>query len=177
MAEKAAVLGAELGPLNAELARMLERVYDIEMSAGRMPPPPDVLLELADRDPALSFDPVFMGPLAQAQKERFAKDGLRKFLTEITPMVGIRPDILDNIDIDELTRYIAKSDNVPAKIIVDLATVRAIRQGRMQAEQQQASMEALQQGADVAQKASVADKNTGGAIQRALMGGAGGVSG
>jgi len=176
MAEKAAVLGAELGPLNTQLDAILDDTYEIEKRAGRMPPPPDILLELASQDPALRFDPVYMGPLAQAQRERFAKDGIRKFIMEIVPLIQVKEDILDNFDLDDLSRTLAETDGVPQSIIVDIEKRDAIRQGRMEAMEQQSQMEALAQGTDALQKVAKADKDTGGGIQKGLAGLMGGAN-
>jgi hypothetical protein len=173
MAEKAAVLGAELGPLNRELDEILDDVYAIEVSAGRMPPPPDILRELASQDPALRFDPVYMGPLAQAQRERFAKDGIRKFMTEIVPLVQMDETVVDNIKKDEIILYLADTDGVPQELLNSPEEREAIRKGRMEAMQQQSEMEALQQGAQGVKTFSEADKNMGGKLSQAIGGMAG----
>ncbi len=173
MAEKAAVLGAELGPLNTELDHILDHVYEIELAAGRMPKPPDILYELAAEDPHLRFDPVYMGPLAQAQRERFAKDGIRKFFMEITPLINAQAatgstELLDNFDLDEAGRYLADSNGIPAVMIRDKETVKAMRDARIQAQQeavQQAQMEEFLQGLKTV---SEADKNMGGGLRKGL---------
>jgi hypothetical protein len=174
MAEKAAVLGAELGPLNTELDHILDHVYDIELAAGRMPGPPDILYELAEQDPHLRFDPVYMGPLAQAQRERFAKDGVRKFFMEIGPLVnaqmaaGQGSDLLDNFDLDEAGRYLADSNGIPAVMIRDKETVKAIRQSRTQAMQEAAQQEQMAQTMGNIKTASEADKNMDGQLSQGL---------
>lgn len=168
MAEKAAVLGAELGPLNRCLDDILDYVYDIEVAAGRMPSPPDILLELAHNDPALRFDPVYMGPLAQAQRERFAKDGIKKFLVEVGPLVQVDPTCLDNLNKDETFRYLADSDGVPEELLVDPAERDEIRAGRLKAQQEANQLEALQQGAQGMKTITEADKNMGGKLTPAI---------
>jgi hypothetical protein len=50
MAEKAAVLGAELGPFNKQIDSVLDHLFNIETDAGRMPAPPDILVEMAAND-------------------------------------------------------------------------------------------------------------------------------
>ncbi len=170
MAEKAAVLGAELGPLNRELDAILDSVYHIEVAAGRMPPPPDILLEIASQDRALRFDPVYMGPLAQAQRERFAKDGLRKFLTEVAGLVQIDQAVLDNLKTDDTFIFLADTDSVPAELLRSPDERDKVRQGRMTAMRQQDAMEELQGMAEGLQKASAADKNTGGKLSDAVAG-------
>ncbi len=168
MAEKAAVLGAELGPLNTELDHILDRLYAIEVEAGRMPQPPDILYEMAAQDPNLRFDPVYMGPLAQAQRERFSKDGIRKFFTEIAPLVQISPEVLDNFDLDEAGRYLAESNNVPAVIMKAKEAVAAVRKGRADAMAQHNAEQAAMQGLQGLKTATEADKNTGGQISGAI---------
>jgi len=164
MAEKAAVLGAELGPLNSELDAILDDVYDIEVAAGRMPPPPDELLEMASQDKALRFDPVYMGPLAQAQRERFAKDGIRKFLTEIVPLVNVREEVLDNLNTDKVFLYLGDIDGVPQDLFNDPQEVAQTREARLKAQQEQSELQSLQQAADVVKTGSEIGKNAGGAM-------------
>ena len=176
MAEKAAVLGAELGPLNTELDHILDRVYQIEDEAGRMPAPPDILYELAEQDPHLRFDPVYMGPLAQAQRERFSKDGIRKFLTEIVPLAQMDQEVLDDYDFKEAGRIMADTNGVPASMIRSKEDAAAIRQARTEAIAQQNQMEAMQEAAQGMKTASEADKNMNGGLSQAvaqMMGGAG----
>ena len=169
MGEKAAVLGAELGPLNTELDDLNELVFDIETAAGRMPKPPDILYELAANDPALRFDPVYMGPLAQAQREKFAKEGIRKFFVEITPIVQVKQDTLDKIDGDAAIDILGEINNVPQELIKSDDEVAKIRAGRLAAMQQQTAMENAQAVAGSLKTASEADKNMNGALS-GLMG-------
>ncbi len=170
MAEKAAVLGAELGPLNSEIDSILDFVYDIEVSAGRMPDPPDILREMAANDPALRFDPVYIGPLAQAQRERFAKDGIKKFLTEVAPVIQVKEDAIDLLKIDDIVRHLADSDNVPEELIADPDEVKAIRQGRLEAMQQENETEMLGNAMKSVESVSKADKNMGGKLSQAIGG-------
>jgi len=169
MAEKAAVLGAELGPLNTELDDLNELVYDIEVAAGRMPDPPDILYELAANDSSLRFDPVYMGPLAQAQREKFAKEGIRKFFMEITPILNAKPETLDKIDADAAIDLLGEINNVPQELLVPDEKVAQIRQGRLQAQQQMTALENVQGIAEGLKTASEADKNLDGKLS-GLMG-------
>lgn len=170
MGEKAAILGAELGPLNSELDSILDRVYDIETAAGRMPAPPDILLEMADKDPNLRFDPVYMGPLAQVQREKFNKSGLSKFLVEISPVIQISPEVLDNFDADEIGLEYAEVNNLPARLIRDKDARDQIRKGRQEAAAQQAELEAVAAAAPAVKQIASADKDTGGRLMQAMGG-------
>lgn len=158
-AEKAAILGAELGPLNSEIDKILDNVYDIELKAGRMPAPPDILVQLAADDDNLRFDPVYMGPLAQAQRERFSSDWVKKFNERIGALAQAQPSIIDNFDMDKAARNIAMSSSVPSEIIKNENDVQAFRQQKaeaMQAEQAKQDMERL---AAAGKDASAIDKN------------------
>ena len=177
MAEKAAVLGAELGPLNMQLDQILEHVYNIELAAGRMPGPPDILYEMAGTDPYLRFDPVYMGPLAQAQRERFQKDGIRKFFAEVSPLVQLKPESLDNLDADKTFRILADSNGVPEEILKGPEDVAAIRQARLEAMQQETQAENAERALQGIKTATEADKNTDGrmsAMMGQMMGGGAG---
>lgn len=170
MAEKAAVLGAELGPFNKQIDSILDHVYNIETNAGRMPAPPDILLEMAEEDQAIRFDPVYQGPLAKAQQDRFGKDPFRKFFLDIAAVLELDPDALDNFDLDAAARLIA--DDLPSEVINSLDKVAKIREGKAQAQAEQEQEEALAAGADGLKTVSEADKNLNGQISAGL-GGAG----
>lgn len=174
MSEKAAVLGAELGAFNTQLDDMLDHIYQIEVDAGRMPDIPDILIQMAQDDPMLRFDPVYMGPLAMAQRERFSKDGLRKFFTEIASIVQFKQDAIDNIDVDEAIRVLGEADGIPQEILRDPDEVDSIRQGRIEAMQQQAQMENAERMTGMLETATKADANTGGQLSTALGGMMGG---
>lgn len=171
MAEKAAVLGAELGPLNTELDSVLDYCYELELNARRMPPPPDVLLDLANDDPTLRFDPIYMGPLAQAQRDKFAKEGIRKFFLEITPLVQVKPETLDNLKADDTFRYLAEIDNVPEELLEDAQAVQRVRKARTDAMAQQNMADSMEQGASTIKTISDASKDGG---LQSLFGGMGG---
>ncbi len=169
MAEKAAILGAELGPLNTELDDLNEIVYNIELAAGRMPDPPDILYELAENDQSLRFDPVYMGPLAQSQREKFAKEGIRKFFTEVAPIIQVKPETLDKINGDAALDILAEINNVPQELIYSDDEVAKTRKGRLIAQQQQTALENAQGMAEGLKTASEADQNMNGKLS-GLMG-------
>jgi hypothetical protein len=172
MAEKAAILGAELGSFNTQLDGILDSTYDIEMkqSVPRMPKIPDILFQMGQDDPGLRFDPVYMGPLAQAQRERFSKDGIRKFFAEIQPLVNLQmsvegsADIMDNFDLDAAGRILADSNNIPASILRSEDQVAKVRQGKLLAQQEAAKQEEAAGMLQSIKTASEADRNMGGKL-------------
>ena len=176
MAEKAAVLGAELGSFNTALDGILDSVYEIEthQSISRMPMVPEILLEMGEQDKTLRFDPVYMGPLAQAQRERFSKDGIRKFMNELAPLINLQmsaggsSEVLDSFDLDEAARILADSNRVPAAIIRTKEAVDKIRQGRLAAQQAQSQKEDAMGALQGLKTATEADKNTDGKLSQGL---------
>lgn len=170
MAEKAAVLGAELGPLNTQLDNILDNVYEIELAAGRMPQPPDILMEMADKDPNLRFDPVYMGPLAQSQREKFAKNGIQKFFVDIAPLAQVDPTVLDRYNLDAIGLVLAESSGLPSEGIRSDEQVKAIQQGRQQAAEAEAQKNDMERMAAGVKDASVADKNMGGVLSQMIGG-------
>jgi hypothetical protein len=164
MAEKAAVLGAELGPFNIQIGNVLERIYEIEDNAGRMPDPPDILLEMLDEDPHLRFDPVYQGPLAQAQKEKFSKAPIRRFFQDLVPLVELdrehgKGEVLDNFNIDAAARIMGDESNLPAEITNSVVEVKKTRDGRALAQQQLEQEEQVKEQLDGAKTLSEVDKN------------------
>jgi hypothetical protein len=168
LAERAAVLGAELGPLNSQLDNMLERVYTIEQRAGRIPQPPDMLMEMSQEDPSLRFDPVYTGPLAQAQRERFSKDPIRKTFVDLEPIFNIKPETMDLFNFDETAIKIADVNNLPEDLKNDKTQVAAIRAGRAQAQAQELAEEDAMAATKNIETMSKADKNLGGQISAAV---------
>ena len=162
--EKAVVLGAAIGRLiNECLNPIIDRVFQIELDAGRLPPVPDVLLEQGG-----DIDVDYMGPLAQAQKRLFKTYGIIHGLEGIRPIASIREDVLDIIDFDEITREVLESSGFPQKAIRPADQVQAIRQARAEEIQARQAEEQLAQATDAVRKLAEADQMTGGSISDAI---------
>lgn len=170
MAERATVAGAELGPFNVTNSNLLDHVYNMLTDAGKMPAPPDILLEMVEEDPTIRFDPVYQGPLAQAQREKFGKDPIRKFFVDIAPLVEIEPEVLDNFDLDEAARALADINAIPGEIMVEKDVVLKRREGRALAQQQEAQQEQIEQTLAGAETLSKVDKNLEGGLSEAVEG-------
>ena len=168
MAEKAAVLGAELGPFNTALDGILDKVYQIEREAGRIPDPPDILLEMAEQDPTLRFDPVYQGPLAQAQREKFGKDSIRKFFMDVSPIIQMDPTVIDNYDLDKASRILADVNGIPEDMKRDVDEVKKMREGRAQAQAEAQQQEEAMIMAQGAKTVSEVDKNMDGKLSKAI---------
>jgi hypothetical protein len=160
--EKALILAPTIARLTREvLDPVLERVFDIESRAGRMPDPPPILEDMGDNG---LVDIQYLGPLAQVQARLFESRGIASGLQEMIPVIEIWPEAKDKLDGDEIIEAIAKSRNWPEK------TLRSDEQvAELRAAQQQATAEAEQlakagAGAKALKDAAAADQDLGGAL-------------
>jgi len=139
-AEKAAILGPRIGHMESEAMNPLhDRCFAIEQRAGRIPPPPDILLEYAGS--ALEVD--YVGPMAQAQKKLFRAQGIISGLDAASIMFDLFPESKDVIKVDETTKDIMEAHGFPSKDIRDdddVAEIRRIRQEQEQEDEAKAMM-------------------------------------
>ena len=149
--EKAAILGQRVGRMETELLSPIhDVVYAIENRAGRMPQPPDILLEFgAD----LGID--YLGPLSRAQKKQFESQGIRQGLAIVKELAEVYPEVLDNINPDQTAKIALEANAFPQKAINDAGEVQVIRQNRQAAAQAQQEFE---QGIETAKAMPAAGK-------------------
>jgi hypothetical protein len=147
MGEKAAVLSAVTGRFGSEaLDKIIGRSFALAYRAGRIPQPPDVVLEWAERNNrAPEYEVEYMGPLAQAQRRLFKSQGITRGMESMVPLIQMNPEILDVFDFDEMVRELADSHGMPEKVLRDPRMVKQLRALRQQ-------MMAQQQEADVMEK-------------------------
>lgn len=137
--EKAAVLATRTDTLNIEaMNQIIDRVWDIETSAGRMPTPPDVLSEF--NGAVIEVD--YLGPLAQAQKVMFQTQGIRASLDDLGRIANLNPEALDVFNASEAVREILKANRVPARVINSEDQVNSMREMRQQQAEMQQSIDA-----------------------------------
>lgn len=142
-AESMIMLGPVLERIDVEVLKpIVERVFSVMVRARIIPPPPQ---EIA----GMSMNIEFVSMLQQAQ-DAAAATGIERVLGLAGNIVGVKPEIMDNIDTDyALDKYSSLMGNDP-KMIRPPAAVDQIRQAREeQARQaQQAQMaEQLSKGA------------------------------
>lgn len=165
--EKAAVLATRTDTLNIEaLNPIIDRVWEIENSGGRIPAPPQILADHRGMD--LEVD--YMGPLAQAQKVMFQTQGIRASLEDLSRIAPFFPEALDVIDGDMTVREILKANKYPAKAIRSEEQIKALRQMREQAAAQEKGMAAMSEMAGMVPNVSKAVEP--GSPLETLMGGA-----
>jgi len=140
--EKVVLMAAGLGTLNTVLDQINDIVFDIEMKAGRLPPPPQVILDkMVERQEAGKIELDYIGPLAQSQKRMFKTEGIRYGLEAVKPIVELQMaaeqpvTALDRIDVDETVEELMEAHGMPQKLMRSDEEVEDIRQARLEAQQ------------------------------------------
>jgi len=134
------LLAPVLGRLQTELLEpIVERLYAIEIRAGRIPPPPP---EIAGAP--LRID--YTSPIARAQKSSDAR-AIVDFFTIVTNMSQVDQSVLDVADMDTGARNIAESLGVPPTVVRTRAEVEERRAAQAEILEEQ---QALSQMGEVA---------------------------
>lgn len=140
-----------LGRLQAEdLNPMIQRVYGIELRAGRLPEPP---MQLQGQPLKVEY----VSPLARLQKISRAK-ALAQTMELIAPLAQANPEILDNFDLDKASRETGVLLGMAIDWLRPLKDVEAMRKARQQVQEQQAQLQQAAMLAEGAGKAAPALK-------------------
>lgn len=139
--EKAAVLGPRIGRMETEaLGPIHDIVFAIERRAGRIPNPPDILMDFG----GAKIEIEYLGPLAQAQRKLFRSQGIQQGMDAAAPIIQMFPETMDAIDGDKTVRDLLMSRGFPQKDLRDEDQVKNIRQVRQaEREKQQQLAEAI----------------------------------
>lgn len=161
--EKVALMGAGLGTLNSVLDKINDRVFDIEMKAGRLPPPPQVLLDKMFEEEQTGqggkagvIDIDYIGPLAQSQKRLFKTEGINYAIEGVRPLVDLQVaanqpvTALDRLKVNETVEEIFDANGMPQKLMNSDDEVEEIQKARLQAQQAREAAEMALEAAKVA---------------------------
>lgn len=149
--EKMLMLAPVLGRLmNEFLDPLINRTFSIMWREGKISPPPPSLQ-------GLPYSIEYISPLARAQKLDQMKS-INSFLTLVGEMATVKPDVLDNVNEDNVIMDIQELYGVNPKYIRDKDEVKAIREQRAQALAIQQEMAMIGQGAQIAKTVAEADK-------------------
>jgi hypothetical protein len=164
--EKAAILGTRVGNLQSEaFDPLISRVFSIEAVAGRIPSPPDILLQGIHGPVEVQY----LGPLAQAQVRLTKVRAIQSGIQLLTQIAGINPTSVDMVDYDKAAMEVLNAVMFPASCYRDQKAVAAIRQQRNQLAQQERTAENLPKLARAA--SSLAKAPEAGSILKQLTGG------
>lgn len=145
--EKAVLLGPQVDRLEQEgLAKVFDIVSDIADRAGRLPEPPQILIDALEEAKHKGIRPVtidvrFIGPLAQAQRRLFQMQPIKNGLNELAQASVIFPKVLDKVNPDKLAEEILDSTDFPQRLMRTDAELEEFRKqqelDRQQAQQMQ----------------------------------------
>ncbi len=172
--EIATILGAAIGDLTTTLDNIIDYVADLEIKAGRIPEPPDILKYYAGGQ---RIDTVYTGTLAQAQRRLLETQSITRSLELVMPLLQVWPDSADAINATDSVIDILRSNGYPEKLINSLEQIKQIRQGRAEAQAEEAQKIDMDRLSDVIKKIAQADKHTSGKLSGVLdqlVGGMGG---
>lgn len=157
-AEKSVLLGPQVGRLEREgLAKANENIHAIADRAGRLPEPPQILIDFIEDSnipgrKKIKIVQQFIGPLAQAQRRLFHMQPIKAGLNELAQASAIFPKVLDRIDPDKLAEKILDSTDFPQDVLLTDAELAELRERQAQELAQATAQQQLQGMADAVPK-------------------------
>jgi hypothetical protein len=132
-----------VGRLQAELLGPLVRLsYQLLARAGQLPEMPGSL-------DGMELDLSYISPAAKAQSS-VRGQGVQSYITQITQLLPVMPNLIDSINEDGLNAELADLTDVPRRVLNDPKTVAARRKAREDQQQQAQAMEAAPAAASAA---------------------------
>lgn len=152
-------MAPQLGRIQSEyLGPLIEQTYFIEVSSGRLDPPPD---DLKGKDILIQYK----GPLAKAQQLARLNDVTGAIQT-LVPLSSAFPEVMDPIDPDKLVNWVFQAYDTPPSVIKPEQEVKKLREQRKQQMEMQAQLEQAKLGSEsVRNVAQLMPKGSG---QRAI---------
>jgi len=151
--EKMTLLGPAVGRWTAEVLNpIIIRTVGILFRRGKLPPPPDALIE----DPNYEID--FVGQLAQAQR-RSELNTLVTALTMVGQMAQFAPDVLDKVDTDRTADEVWAITGAPVQVLRDDSEIQELREARAEQAAMNRQLAVAGAGTEVAETASKVDLN------------------
>jgi len=157
--EKLLQLGPVMERLEGEaLNPLVERIYGILNRAGRLPPAPAVLQ-------GANLLVEYLSIMAQAQKA-VGMGAIQQFAAFVQNVAEAKPEVLDNVDTDQMVADVADMLSVNPRIIVAADKVAKLRAARARQQQAQAASEQAMAGAVAAKNLAGADMSGDNALTR-----------
>lgn len=148
---------------------MLKRVFALLLRGGHFPPPPQEAIVVGPDgaflpEPRVSYNSRIALAIKSLDNSAFGRT-----MEMVAPLSQLRPDILDNYDLDRISRDMSRNDGLPADWMLPEDEVSAIREQRAQQQQALAQMQQAEMAANAAAKAGTikADSALGQAIENA----------
>lgn len=145
--EKLLMLGPVLERLHNELLDpLIDITFNNLLDSGTLPPAPE---ELQGMDLKVEF----VSTLAQAQRA-VGVQGIDRLLGTVGAIAGLRPDVVDKLNTDQIVDDYADMLGVDPTLLVSDDDVGQVRQARAEQQQQQQAMEQMQPMVETAKAAS-----------------------
>lgn len=136
-------LGAIFSRMQSEyLQSLLDRVWDLSMRSGILPPAPEELMQAS----SISFN--FLNPMAASQKLEWVTS-IQSLMMNVGQMAELDPSIMDNLNLDAIVQIMSDALSVPVDAIRTDEEIAELRQAKK--EQQQVLQEQQQQQALISQ--------------------------
>lgn len=149
--EKATMLGTVIGRIaNDVLNPLIDMLFASEQKQGRIPKPPQIMLDLGLTEVTTRID--YTGPLAQAQKRAHSTQGIRTGLAFIGEVSAIFPDAIHKVKWDDTITRGLTDLGFPASCLNTTDEFNQILDTNKQAAQQANTMLQLSQAADMLPK-------------------------
>ncbi len=158
--EQAQLMGPQVDRLTEDgLSKNFDVVASIENDAGRLPEPPQILVDMIEEEKLrgrrkTKINIRFTGPLVQAQRRMFELQPIKEGLQEYAEASVFFPNIFDRINEMKLSEKIGDSTDFPQELMNSTAEVEAIREAREAALAQQQALQQLGEAADAVPKLS-----------------------
>ncbi|KKN25383.1 hypothetical protein LCGC14_0885430 [marine sediment metagenome] len=140
-AERAILMTPFLGTLNVVTDQEIDRVFEIEFAAGRIPPPPTELLVAQNQ----RIDIQYTGPLTQLIRQYYEVNRIQAAVASLAFLIDIDDSIPLNYDGDVFAQELLKSSNAPIEGIIPLQDVKQARAVIAQQNAQQQMIENAKQ--------------------------------
>lgn len=135
------LLGPVVGRTQAELlGPMLERVFGLLLRAGRLPEPPESLL-----DPSVKLRIVYQSLMFKALEQTEA-NGLLRVAQLISPFMAADPTVMDVFNTEQIARQLGRAYSLNPAFFRSEREVESVRQQRQQQQQMQQQLEMAAQG-------------------------------
>lgn len=120
-----------------------DRTFTVLWEQGLIPPPPR---EILGEDGQVKFKVIYKSPLALAQKAAVSR-GIQQYVGFLGQASKVEPTVRDNLKWDDASQMVGENLGVPIKLLPSPEEIDQVRQGRAQAQQEQAMMAAAAEAA------------------------------
>jgi len=156
--EKMTMLGSATGRFISEMLNpAVQRTIGILMRKGKLPPPPDALIENPD------YEIDCISQLAQAQR-RSEFNSLMTGLGLVGQIAQFDQSVLDKVNADKVVDMGWDIVGAPNRVLRTDEDIENLRSARAEMAQQQMAMEQLKQGMETAKIGTEADANVAKAV-------------